>query len=154
MDYRIVKADIADAAEILNLQKSAYQIEAERYHDDSIAPLRQTLPELEGQFRDHTILKAVLDNRIVGTVRACEKGGTCYVGRLAVDPVLHNRGIGAALLEALEKACPAPRYELFAGSKSANNIHLYRKLGYVIYEKKRYGHGTVEVVYMEKTGAA
>lgn len=154
MDYRIVKAVIADAAEILTLQKSAYRIEAERYHDDGIAPLRQTLPELEGQFRDHVILKAVLDNRIVGTVRACAKDGTCHVGRLAVDPDLQNRGIGAALLEAIEEACPALRYELFAGSKSVNNIHLYQKLGYVIYEKKRYGHGAIEVLYMEKKGAA
>ena len=150
MDYRIVRAEFADAAEILKLQKSAYQIEAERYHNDRIAPLMQTLSELEGQFRDHVILKAVMDGRIVGTVRACDKDGTCHVGRLAVDPGLQNRGIGAALLSAVEGACPAPRYELFTGSKSSNNIHLYQKLGYVVYDKGRHAHGAIEVIYMEK----
>jgi GNAT superfamily N-acetyltransferase len=150
MDYHIVKAELSDAEEILKLQKLAYRIEAELYDNYEIAPLKQTVDELEMQFRDHIILKAVSDDRIIGTVRAIEGDETCYVGRLAVRPDLQNRGIGTALMIEIEKLCHPKRYELFVGVKSYNNIHLYEKLGYNIYLKDQYGCGNIEIFYMEK----
>ena len=73
MNYQITKADIDDAEEILKLQKLAYQIEAKRYNNYDIVPLKQTLEELENQFKDHIILKVVSDGTVIGTVRAYEK---------------------------------------------------------------------------------
>lgn len=149
--YQLLRADVDDAPEILAIQKSAYRIEAERYNDDNIIPLKQTLEELKDQFQDHIVLKAVLDGKIIGTVRACERDGTCHIGRLAVRPEMHNRGIGAALMQEIEKCCHPNRYELFVGSKSDNNIRLYQKLGYRIYQKKGYECGNIEIFYMEKS---
>jgi len=150
MDYQIEKANINDAEEILKIQKLAYLIEAERYNDYNITPLKQTLKQLKIQFKDHVILKAVADNIIIGTVRAYEKNGTCYIGRLAVHPDMQNQGIGAALMKEIEKYYKPKRYELFVGSKSSNNIHLYKKLGYKTYRKDTYDHGDIEIFYMEK----
>ncbi len=65
----IQKADISDAAQILSLQKLAYQSEAEIYNDCKIPPLTQTLEEVESKFTDHIFLKAVEDGRIIGSVR-------------------------------------------------------------------------------------
>lgn len=149
---QILRADIDDAPEILAIQKTAYRIEAERYNDYNITPLKQTLDELKDQFEDHIVLKAVHDGKIVGTVRACEKDGTCYIGRLAVHPEMQNRGIGAALMQEIEKCFHPKRYELFVGSKSENNIHLYHKMGYRIYRKTGYECGAIEIFYMEKNG--
>ena len=98
MNYQILKAEIKDAKEILDLQKLAYEIEADRYNNYDIPPLKQTIEELKSQFKDHIILKAMSDGKIIGTVRAYEKDGTCYVGRLAVHPELQNQGIGTALI--------------------------------------------------------
>jgi len=149
----IARAAIDDAADILHVQKAAYRIEARRYHTDDIAPLRQTLAELQKQFDDHVILKAVSAGQIVGTIRAFEKEGTCYVGRLAVLPDRHHQGIGAALMLAIEKYFHPQRFELFTGSQSDSNIRLYQKLGYSVCKRSPYGHGAIEIVYMEKTGA-
>jgi GNAT superfamily N-acetyltransferase len=150
IQYHITQASLSDADELLALQKSAYQIEGQRYNNFDIAPLTQTLEELKTQFADHIILKAVADGRIIGTVRACEKDQTCLIGRLAVHPDKQNLGIGTALMNEIEKRYASQRYELFAGSKSVNTIHLYQKLGYSIYKKDRYESGDIEIFYMEK----
>jgi len=150
MTFDIEKANINDSEEILDIQKIAYQIEAERYNNYDIPPLKQTVDELKSQFEDHIILKAISDNKIIGTVRAYEKNGTCYIGRLAVHPDMHNQGIGTALMKEIEGRYNPERYELFTGSKSDKDIYIYSKLGYKIFKKAIEECGTVEIVYMEK----
>ena len=54
---QIVPADVSDAAEILELQKLAYQSEAVLYDDWSIPPLTQTLDEIKKDFDEMTFLK-------------------------------------------------------------------------------------------------
>jgi ribosomal protein S18 acetylase RimI-like enzyme len=149
-NMKIVTATAIDSKGILDLQRLAYQSEAQRYKDYSIDPLRQTLAEITEQFKTHTFLKTVVDNRIIGTVRAFEENGTCHVGRLAVDPHMQNQGIGQALMMNIEKCFHSKRFELFVGTKSEKNIHLYKKCGYTIFKKSRYGCGDIEVYYMEK----
>ncbi|MBA3037413.1 MAG: GNAT family N-acetyltransferase [Desulfobacterium sp.] len=75
---------------------------------------------------------------------------TCYVGKLAVLPDMQNQGIGAALMKEIEKHFTPKRFELFVGSKSNNNIHLYQKLGYNIYKTGSYECDHIEILYMEK----
>lgn len=147
---KISRATIADAEEILALQKLAYQSEAARYNDYSISPLNQTLEEIIRQFKDHVFLKAAVEGKIIGTVRAFEESATCYIGRLAVHPAMQNRGTGTALMIEIEKYYKPKRFELFVGSKSVNNIHLYRKLGYLTFKTAKYGSGDIEIFYMEK----
>ncbi len=147
----ILQATIDDAEEVLTLQKLAYQSEAERYNNYDISPLKQTIDEIKEQFKSHIFLKAVSGGKIIGTVRAYEKNGICYVGRLAVHPNMQNQGIGTALMGEIEKLYSPKRYELFVGSKSDKNIHLYQKLGYNVYKTDQYECGNIEVFYMEKS---
>jgi len=125
----ISRAIIDDGAEILKLQKLSYQSEAARYGNFNIPPITQTIEDIKDQFKTHTFLKAIVDGKIVGTVRAHEENGTCYIGRLAVHPDRQNQGIGAALMKAIEGCYKPDRFELFVGSRSEKNIYLYQKLG-------------------------
>jgi len=126
-------AEPQDASAILALQKVAYQSEARLYNDWSIPPLVQTLESLETEFETHTILKAVIGDRIVGSVRSRARDGECVIGRLIVDPRCQGQGIGSALLRAIEaNASSAKKYSLFTGSKSEANIRLYQRHGYSI----------------------
>jgi GNAT superfamily N-acetyltransferase len=146
----IQAACLADAAEILALQKVAYLSEAAIYDDYSIPPLHQTLPEMIRDMEAHCYLKAELAGRIAGSVRGRLEGGTCYVGRLIVAPEVQNRGIGTQLLKALEACFPgAERFELFTGEASAKNLYLYRKLGYQAFRSEPLTD-RVTLVYLEK----
>jgi len=147
---KINKAETKDAVEILKLQKLAYQSEAKLYNNFDIPPLKQTIDEIKKQFESHLFLKAVCEGRIIGTVRAYEDNGICYVGRLAVHPDYQNKGIGTALMNEIERGFESKRFELFVGTKSSKNIHLYKKLGYTIYKTDRYECGDIEIFYMEK----
>ena len=146
----IEDAGIADAAEILALQKLAYQAEAKLYGDDAIPPLTQTLAGLEAEFADARVLKAMADGRIVGSVRGRVENGVCQVGRLMVHPDLQGRGIGSRLLRRLEALFPAgSRFELFTGHKSAGNLRLYERLGYR--ETRRTAmHAGLTLVFLDK----
>ena len=109
----------------------AYLSEAEIYGDFTIPPLKQTLEEIKKDFEDQMFLKAVVEGRIIGSVRAYVKEGTCYVGRLIVHPDFQNHGIGKQLMARIEEVFKeVQRFEIFTGHKSERNLHLYEKLGY------------------------
>ncbi|RPH70093.1 N-acetyltransferase [bacterium] len=139
-----------DLPEILALQKLAYRSEAEIYGDYTIPPLTQTLSSLMEDFGCQSMLKAVKDDRIIGTVRAYEKDGTCHIGRLAVHPERQGHGIGTMLMAAIEtRFTTAKQYELFTGHRSIRNLHLYRKLGYRPFRTESIHHG-LALIYLEK----
>lgn len=145
-------ADVADAQEILELQKLAYRSEAALYDDYAIPPLTQTLEQMREDFQRQVVFKATLSGRIVGSVRGYLQEGTCYIGRLIVQPELQNRGIGTSLMRTIEDHfAEAWRYELFTGDRSQRNLYLYGKLGYRILRAERLSDKTT-IVFMEKTG--
>ena len=146
----IKRAVVEEAGEILELQKFAYQSEARIYNDYSIPPLLQTAEEIEAEFQSHLFLEALVDKRIVGSVRACLDHGTCKIGKLIVHPDFQNRGIGTKLMAEIERRfIKAERFELFTGHRSERNLHLYRKLGYRIFKREKISD-LLTLVYLEK----
>ena len=147
---KIVRADISDAAEILALQRLAYQSEAVIYGDWSIPPLTQTLEELKKEFEEMTFLKVCDSGRLIGSVRASIREGTCEIGRLIVHPEFQHKGVGTGLMSAIEAEFPSvARFELFTGSRSKGNIRLCERLGYRVFRTDRLSP-QVELVFMEK----
>ncbi len=150
LNIEIEKATVSDAEGILSLQKSAYRSEAEIYNDFNIPPLVQTLEEIKKDFGIQFFLKAVMDEKIIGSVRAHTKEGTCYLGRLIVHPDFQNRGIGIKLMNEIERNFnTCKRFELFTGDRSERNLYLYQKLGYQIFKTAKITDRTT-IVYMEK----
>ncbi len=96
-------------------------------------------------------LEAVLGARIVGTARARTEGEVLRVGRLSVAPDLQGRGIGTALLEAVERLAgpEVRRAVLFPGRDSTANVRLYERRGYPVtrFEDLPVGPG---IVHLEK----
>ena len=145
----ISKVQYVDLQEILDLQYLAYQSEAALFGNRDIPPLKQTIEELREEYNSGIILKMVSDGTIIGSVRAHEKNGTAYIGKLMVHPAHRCKGYGSVLLNAIEKCFPYKRYELFTSTRSEDNIRLYQKLGYKIFDRKEISDELV-FVYMEK----
>lgn len=150
----------ADAPEILALQKIAYQSEAEIYGDDSLPALQQTLEELEDDFErrpkhqatvlgaraahgphpaaDQVVfLKAVVNGKIIGSIRGYAIGPTAYLSRLMVHPYFWRRGIGRRLLGEIEQAFPqVTRFETFTGHQSKRSLSQLAQRGYTTFKTK------------------
>lgn len=146
----IEQAGVKDAEEILSLQKLAYRSEAEIYNDFTIPPMTQTLEEIKADFEKQVFLKAVGNERIIGSARARLEEGTCFIGRLIVHPDFQDQGIGTKLMRGVEQRFDqGGRYELFTGHRSERNLHLYQKLGYEPFRRERVSEA-LTLVFLEK----
>lgn len=154
MDANITDATAEDVLEILALQKLAYQSEAEIYRNHDLPPLTESEAEIRDEFYHRQFLKAVVDNRLIGSVRAFSDGHTCFISRLVVHPDFQRRGIGTALMDAVERRFAAVhRYELSTGYRSAFNLHFYERRGYVVFREQDSDLGPT-LMYLEKPAAA
>ena len=145
----IVRAQESDVAEILHLQRLAYQSEAEIYNNYSIEPLIQTLEQATEAFQESFVLKALVNGKIIGSVRAIEKQNTAYIGKLMVLPNYQNQGIGKRLLQTIECEFKGRRFELFTGGRSEKNLSLYEKSGYVRFKTEEFAP-ELTLIYLEK----
>jgi ech hydrogenase subunit C len=169
-----LRADRSDAPEILALQKIAYQSEAELYGDDSLPALQQTLEDLEEDFErmpqreasllgargaqdsaatstDRIIfLKAVVNGKIIGSVRGYAVDNTAYLSRLIVHPYFRKRGIGRRLLDEIEQAFPdADRFETKTGHHSKRNLYQLSQRGYQTFKTEPFTPA-ITWVYLQK----
>ena len=147
---KIEKAEYKNLAEILSLQYLAYQSEADLFGTRDIPPLKQTLEEVIEEYNQGIILKLVDNNVIIGSVRAKEKEGIVYIGKLMVHPDYRCKGYGSRLLSEIEKCFPKKRYELFTSTRSVDNIRLYGKMGYIEFKRESLSDELI-FVYMEKS---
>ena len=146
---KIEQACALDLAEILELQRLAYQSEAILLNNFSIPPLTQTLAEVEIEFRNGVFLKATDSDHIIGSVRGYGKDSTLFIGKLIVHPDFRGKGIGTSLLTAIEQLYPACRYELFTSAKSEKNLRLYERQGYRKFMEKSVAP-ELTFIYLEK----
>ncbi len=64
------RAEKSDAPEILALQKTAGQCEAEVYNDENLPALQQTFEELQNDFDKAVFIKAVVNGKIIARCAA------------------------------------------------------------------------------------
>ena len=149
----IARAEYNDLPSILELQKTCYKENAERYNDLTIQPLTQTLEELQKEHKEQSILKAVEGGVIVGSIRFFEKDGSCHIGKVIVHPAFQNKGIGKLLMAEAEKiSSGAKKFVLFTGHRDEKNLYFYEKLGYKRVRVEETG-GPVKFVHMEKVNS-
>ena len=167
-----LRAEKCDAPELLALQKIAYQSEAEIYGDNSLPALVQSLEELENDFHGGPFapwnaagtaagpagertgralfLKAVVNGKIIASIRGYTQGETACISRLMVHPYFRKRGIGRRLLDEIEQAFPeASRFESVTGHQSKRNLYQLGKRGYQIFKTEPFTAG-ISWVYLEK----
>jgi ribosomal protein S18 acetylase RimI-like enzyme len=146
-------ASPADAAEIIVMQRLAFMREARLYADANLPPMTETDDDLQRAMTSMTVLKATIDECIVGSVRGQLEDGHCHVHRLAVHPAQQRQGLGALLMRAIEDEFPrAFAFSLETGHLSAGNLRLYTKLGYAEHHRRSIDE-RVTLVCLTKPGS-
>jgi GNAT superfamily N-acetyltransferase len=150
MVLMIELAAAGDLLEILKLQRLAFKEEADFVGDPDIHPMTQTLEEMKQDFAMGTYLKYVEDEMILGSVRAFEEKGTCYIKRLVVHPNHWGKGIGKALMREIEHVFgDAKRYELYTRIDHQRTRPFYQSLGYLPFRTEKVSD-LLTFVYLEK----
>lgn len=148
MKIRLATTD--DLPALLALQHLAFQSEAELYPETVISPMRQMLPELEGEFAHFRTLVAEESGDLTGSVRGRVMGGCGEIGRLMVHPLKRGKGLGRRLLQEMEAALGVQTFKLFTGERSLSNLRLYDSLGYV--RGGQVASGPISLVELTKSG--
>lgn len=132
-DITIRMGTPADYPAALEVQRRAYlQKEAPLYGPD-IPPLAETPATLAEEAEEgKRLLICEKGGRLVASLRMQKlEDGSVYFGRLSVDPDMQGNGIGQRMALAVEEFNPGVReFVLDCGELSAENMHIYQKLGY------------------------
>jgi GNAT superfamily N-acetyltransferase len=148
--WQILPATPDDAPLILDLQMRAFAEEARLCKTSEIPPLTEDLASVERDIRSQTVLTAREGNRIIASARGILEGRVCSIQRVGVAPTHHGRGIGTALLRAIERAHPrAERFKLTTNTAVPGNVEFYQGLGYVVVEFTRLSE-TITLAQMSK----
>lgn len=146
----ILKAKKEDERDIFKLQKLVYEQESDKF---GLSPLRQSLAEIHVDFQKCTVLKAIENDKIVGSVRAYLSNGAAHIEKLFVHPDKKGIGIENELLRQIEKCFKVQRYDVSVVDKDKSDLKVYQQAGYKIYSAKDISDD-VMVVYLEKRGMA
>ena len=146
----IVPARLDDAPAILALQKIAFEPEARACLAWEIPPLQESVEDIHEHIRAATVLKAVDGDRLLGSVRGVVTDGTCLIRVLVVAPEAQGRGLGAALLKAIEDAHPrVERFELTTNMIMVGNVRFCLRHGYEVVEQVQHAP-TIRLAFMRK----
>ena len=132
--------DIMESAEVLDLQKKSYKIEAELIGTDEIPPLIETFEQL--QECGETFIGCYIEGRLAGAVSFKKEEEVIDIHRMMVHPDYFRRGIAQKLIAQLEQiGCP----EMIVSTGAANTpaVKLYQKLGFERKNDSVVGNGLV-----------
>lgn len=132
--------EIMECAEVLDLQRKSYKIEAELIGTDEIPPLKETFEELQNC--GETFIGCYIEGRLAGAISFKIEGEVIDIHRMMVHPDFFRRGIARKLLCQLEQyGCS----QMIVSTGAANTpaVKLYEKLGFERQHNSVVGDGLV-----------
>ena len=132
MDAEWRPAVVADAGEVLTLQRACWIQEAVANDMWDVPALHETLEQVTADLQEWTTFVLRSSGRLVGSVRGCLDDGEWLIGRLMVAPDLQGRGLGRWMLDRIQEAAPPDARSLgvITGARSVDNLRLYHRAGF------------------------
>ncbi|MGG0240063.1 GNAT family N-acetyltransferase [Bacillus rhizoplanae] len=130
MIRKLSPSSIEEAAEILEVQISAYKIEAQYIQNNSIPRLYDTIFDIQNC--NEIFYGYFIDDNLAGFISFLYEDDVVDIHRLVVSPKYFHRGIATALLQRLfqlhEETTP---YIVQTGKKNIPAIALYKKHNFI-----------------------
>ena len=124
-------AQDADLAErLLAVQHAAYRVEASLIGDSRIPPLHEDVQDLRQAGLNWIGAFDGVPTRLVGALAWDENADEVDIDRLVVDPAVHRRGAGSALVRAMLSHTGTRRAIVSTGRGNLPAQVLYRGLGF------------------------
>lgn len=136
-DAIIRPATLDEATTILRLTQAAFAA-----HRDLLDPpsgvFRESVADVEQAMAAGTVYVALQDGALIAVarVRAIDDPHALYCGRLAVAPAAQGRGIGSALMDAVERQAREdgfPATVVGVRLQLPHNVRFFEQRGYRIY---------------------
>ena len=122
-------ASESDFSSILAIQREAFAEYEGTYKTSGWTT--ETMEDLQRDAREKKILAAEWDGTVVGSVRFWTVGGVCVIRLLSVSPSFQRRGIGKALIQAVEaRVTDAHKLYVCTMLRTTRNVTLFLALGY------------------------
>lgn len=101
--FIIRQAAEEDAESIYSILQDAFKEYRLITGVDKLDALSETADEIRKDIKNKMVYVAVIDDKIVGTLRLEIKDNEAYLSRFAVDPESRNIGIGKSLMSVVDK---------------------------------------------------
>ncbi len=140
-------ATAADAARLHELVQAAYGHYVERLG----GPPRPMVDDYATVVARGGTTVAERDGQIAGLIVLEQSDEGFFVDNVAVDPSHQGSGVGRALLEHAEREARRAGFDsvaLLTHELMSENLALYRRIGYVEYDRRL--HGDACLVYLRK----
>jgi ribosomal protein S18 acetylase RimI-like enzyme len=148
---RLDPADPDTLRQLWDLQRASYAVEARIIGFDGIPPLHESLEQLRAC--GESFLGIREGPRLIGAVSWTRlPNGAVDICRLVVHPDAHRRGIGTALLDALDAIEPARLTIVSTGTANLPALALYRRRGFAPVGEREIAPG-VTITLLERTDA-
>jgi len=137
----IEKASVADASEILAINKRSFLMYRDALPDKNIpvAALGETEEEARGDIETNHVYVARIQKKIIGSIRfALLSSELAYIYKFGVDPDVNNNGVGTDLIGRAISDCAELRIKAIALHTNSK----YYRLARYYYGKGFYVHST------------
>jgi 8-oxo-dGTP pyrophosphatase MutT (NUDIX family)/ribosomal protein S18 acetylase RimI-like enzyme len=131
---------IMECAEVLDLQRKSYRIEADLIGTDEIPPLKETFEQL--QDCGETFIGCYIEGRLAGAISFKKDGEVIDIYRMMVHPDFFRRGIAQKLIAQLEQVAYS-EVIVSTGAENTPAVKLYEKLDFERQEDSVVGNGLV-----------
>ena len=126
--FIIRRASVEDAPAVFSILQSAFNEYALITGQNNLEALNETEEDIKNEISSKAVYIAVIDEKIVGTVRLDIHGSDAYLSRFAVDNKNRNIGIGKSLMSVVDKYLQSQsvkKVTLHTDSKHAALVKFY-----------------------------
>ena len=122
----------SDLEALLTAQKAAFMRYTDFLQPEQLPPLNESIDQVRTDLRLKTILVSENGSGIAGSIRYSVKAGVCIIERLSVIPKQQGKGVGRALVKAVEERAEGKAHKIYleTGLLAHNLLLFYTKLGY------------------------